>query len=155
MFYPMKSKHLRFLNFFIIAILVWGCGTSVMFRSSSGVDKDLQATWEKLNTTGQKSNSGQQNYSEQWTFANKNITIIQKDSSGTKTDTVYTGGYAVHTTLDEANVIFTVTTTKDKGFASIIDSKWTIRDLDKDILVMTRMGGSGGGLVMYEFTKKK
>ena len=127
-------------------ILIWACESSTFLPSSNKMKERIEAPWK----VEIKPYSDTETLPQQWFFASDLFYVTRLDQSGT-IDTLYKGSYSISTTLANAYIVLSGITPINKT----LDAQWTILDLDTDIMRISRKGGSGGGLVMYEFSKVK
>jgi hypothetical protein len=143
------ENKMRFFSFTrivaVVAILAFfsGCQKNNILRSEKELNEQVIGTWEKAKV------SSKEIITENWVFENGLVTrILLTDSTSTNLDR---GRYSIDAKLTTAYL----TTTEFKKLGDELNQKWTLVELNDDILIIASDGTQGGGLLTLEFSKKK
>lgn len=121
--------------------------------SKSKVQKELEGTWKRIETSNVTDSSGMNEY---WTFDNNNIIITKSQSGDTAATKIDQGTYVIKIKLDHKELAV-------KGFGEEIQTEgfdyrqrfyntiWTIDLLDENVFSM--FGDKEDNFIYYEFEK--
>lgn len=146
-------------------LFLFGCENFTWFQSEGTVNKQIQGTWKRefLRIIDQH---------EEWTFKDGKINVIRYDLQDTcvgyycdqgirdvnffdKNDTILldTGNYNVDAKIDK--VFLKTTDFKASQPENNYNHKWTIVEIDGEILYIAADGTDDIGVVQREFVKKQ
>ncbi len=115
-----------------------GCEKNSYFQSESTINSAIEKRWHRIRVDG--------GVAEDWVFKSGKIYRIQ-EKAGIQ-DTIDTGSYTVNTTISDAFITLS-------GFSPTyhFNAKFTIVDIDDDVLVFFGNDAvNGGGTIYLEFT---
>lgn len=145
-------KILRSVSVIILVIVLASCESKTFLRSKKKIESDLQGHWRPIVGT---STYGTSVYDQniQWYFDNGEVKIVKVDGSGND-QVIDHSTYSVDTKIDNFFVDLAGFKTKDYDTTYDFSVKWTVIQLNGDILDLAGRPNNGG-IVEIEFEKKK
>jgi hypothetical protein len=136
----MKASKIS-LPLFMVCIMLNGCEKQEYFKSSKGVQSEIQHTWHRV----QISHLDAPN--EYWDFSGGKIKIYLLNDPAAA---VSEGSYSVNTTLTKVFV-----TTRDFSNQGVTyeDMEWQVIQLDNSVLQIAGEDAKSGSLIQREFTR--
>lgn len=144
-------KFFRHLPIILIVLLVVSCESKTLLRSKKKYDSDLQGYWRPIKGT---SIYGTSVYPQniQWVFSDGSVKVVKINSNGT--DSILdNGSYAIDTKIDQSYLTISGFTSNYYDTIYGFNIKWTLIQLDADILDILGKP-NGGGQVEIEFEKQ-
>lgn len=118
-----------------IGILFSSCEKQQLFMSSSKVEKQLEARWQKIDMTAEQSHIS-------WEFFQGRVTLMKNGEA------LATGSYKVD--VGTTRIFITTSNFPEPGY-DYMNGKWKVITLDDHALVIA--GSYSGGVLESEFTK--
>ena len=130
-----KNFQIHHVLILCIGILLTSCEKQQLLRSSSKVEKELEATWQKIDMTSQQSHIS-------WRFSEGKVSLIKHG------EVLAMGDYSVD--VGTTRIYISTSNFPEPGY-DYMNGKWKVLTLDGHALVIA--GSYSGGVLESEFTK--
>ena len=137
----------------IASFLLNSCSKEEYFKSESGINDQLQGTWDLIPIPKYDYNSDGSKYVhiESWTFHDNSLSIINNGQNAVST-------YSVHTTISKAEIkvddVQPLFTPPARVRDNNCSGTWQIVSLDDDYMTIANDQDGHTGLTILEFEKK-
>ncbi|HQU99860.1 MAG: hypothetical protein JNK61_11005 [Bacteroidia bacterium] len=145
------KRTLPVVIFLVAVIILAGCDSKTFLRSKKKYESDLQGYWRPIKGTSIYGTSVH-DQNVQWKFESGSLEIVRVNSNGSET-LLDKGNYSIDTKIDQSFLTTSGFTSRDYDTILDFNLKWTIIQLNNDILDITGRPNNGGQIEI-EFYKQ-